>query len=87
MSDSRVESVVTFRHPIKLRGFDTPQAAGTYRLVADMEELQGLSFMARRRTALRLYLPDLSVSALPESEVEISQGELDGLIAHDASLG
>jgi len=84
MPDSKIESTVTFQHPIVLRDFDAPQAAGTYRLVFDMEEIQGLSFTATRRTGIRLHLPALSVSDLATSVVEISQGELDAMIADDA---
>lgn len=84
MPDSEVESTVTFHHPIVLRDFETPQAAGTYRVVFDMEEIQGLSFVAKRRTGIRLHLPALSVSDLATSIVTISQGELDALIAGDA---
>lgn len=87
MTDSRIESTVTFHHPVMLRDFEAPQAAGTYRLVTDMEELQGLSFTASRSTGLRLYLPDLSVPGLPTAAVEMTQSELDALIAHDAKLG
>lgn len=86
MTDSTIESTVTFHHPIVLRDFDAPQAAGTYRLVFDMEELQGLSFTATRRTGIRLHLPALSVSDLATSVVNITQGELDAMIANDAAL-
>ena len=33
MPDREIESTVTFHNPIVLRDFETPQAAGTYRLV------------------------------------------------------
>ncbi|WP_026792703.1 hypothetical protein [Pleomorphomonas oryzae] len=85
MPDREVESTVTFHHPVVLRDFETPQAAGTYRLVYDMQEIQGLSFVATRRTGIRLHLPALSVSALPTSIVTISQGELDAMIKSDAN--
>ena len=86
MTDSTIESTVTFHHPIVLRDFDAPQAAGTYRLVFDMEELRGLSFTATRRTGIRLHLPALSVSDLATSVIKITQGELDAMIANDAAL-
>lgn len=87
MSDSHIESTVTFRHPIVLRDFEGPQAAGTYRVVYDMEQVQGLTFTATRRTGIRLHLPALSVSSLATSVVTISQGELDAMIANDEDLG
>lgn len=84
MPDREIESTVTFHHPIILRDFETPQVAGTYRLVYEMQEIPGLSFVATRRTGIRLHLPALSVSALPTSIVKISQGELDAMIMSDA---
>lgn len=84
MTVSKIESTVTFYHPIMLRGVDAPQEAGTYRLVVDMEELQGLSFTATRRTGMRLHLPALSVSDMATSIVTITQEELDAMIAYDA---
>lgn len=87
MSASETETTVTFQHPIVLRDFDAPQAAGTYRVVYDMEQIQGLTFTATRRTGIRLHLPALSVSSLATSVVAISQGELDAMIANDADLG
>jgi len=86
MPDREIEDTVTFRHPIVLRDFDAPQAAGTYRLVFDMEEIQGFSFVATRRTGVRLHLPALSVSDLATSVVKMTQGELDAMIANDAAL-
>ncbi|WP_370674299.1 hypothetical protein [Pleomorphomonas sp. PLEO] len=86
MTESRIESTVTFHHPIVLRDFDAPQAAGTYRLVFDMEKLEGLSFTATRRTGIQLHLPALSVSDSATSVVKITQGELDAMIATDAAL-
>ena len=85
MPDREVESTVTFHHPIVLRDFETPQAAGTYRLVYDLQEIQGLSFVATRRTGIHLHLPALSVSALPTSVVTISQSELEAMITSDAN--
>lgn len=84
---SEIESTVTFRHPIVLKDFERPQAAGTYRVVYDMEQVQGLTFTATRRTGIRLHLPALSVSNLATSVVTISQGELDAMIANDEDLG
>jgi hypothetical protein len=50
------ETTVTFRKPFKLRAFDTPQPAGTYRLVTEEEQILGLSFLAYQRTATMLHL-------------------------------
>jgi len=84
MHDSN-ESTVTFLHPVILKDFAEPQAPGTYRIVFDMEEIQGLSFTATRRTGIHLQLPALSVSEMATSVVKISQHELDAMIAQDAA--
>jgi hypothetical protein len=51
------ETTITFRHPFVLTALDTPQPAGTYRLVIEEEEIPGLSFVAFRRTATLLHIP------------------------------
>ena len=85
MTDSSHETTITFRHPVILKDFAEPQAPGTYRLVFDTEEIQGLSFTATRRTGIHLHLPALSVSEMATSVVQISQRELDAMIAEDAA--
>ena len=58
------ETTVCFHRPFTLPPLDGPQPAGTYRLVTDEEEIQGLSFLAFQRVATMLHVPALS---LPDS--------------------
>jgi len=51
------ESTITFRRPFTLSALDKAQPAGTYRVVTEEEEIDGLSFVAFRRTATLLHLP------------------------------
>ena len=55
------ETTVTFTHPFTLPPLDGPQPAGTYRLVTDEEEIQGISFLAFQRVATMLHLPAVSL--------------------------
>jgi hypothetical protein len=53
------ETTVTFRRPFALAEVDGPQPAGTYRIVTDDEEIEGISFIAYRRTATMLQVPSI----------------------------
>ena len=62
MADRSTETMVTFRHAFQLSALDGPQAAGTYLVVTDEEEILGLSYLAFRRLATMLHLPAVGVS-------------------------
>jgi hypothetical protein len=47
---SRRETV-TLRHPFRIRGVDRVLPAGAYKVIADEEMIEGLSFAAFRRVA------------------------------------
>jgi hypothetical protein len=63
MADRTTESTVTFRRMFSLTSLDGSQPPGIYRLVVDEEEIQGLSFLAFRRTATMLHLPAISTGS------------------------
>ncbi len=56
------ESLITFRHSFNLPSLGTLQPPGSYRLVVNEMEIDGLSFMAYRRVATMHYL--LAIGAL-----------------------
>jgi hypothetical protein len=62
MTDRTTETEVTFGHPFRLSILSNPQPAGTYRVVTDEEEIEGLSFLAFRRTATMLQIPAIELS-------------------------
>lgn len=67
MTKRTTETTVTFRRPFMLDAFDTPQPAGTYRVVIEEEPIEGVTFLAYRRTATMLHIPTASgPSALGE---------------------
>jgi len=45
------ETTITFRRPFTLSALDKAQPAGTYRVVTEEEEIDGLSLVAFRRRA------------------------------------
>jgi hypothetical protein len=48
---------VTFAHPFTVDGVDGAQPAGAYTVETDEEAIEGLSFLAYRRTATVIFLP------------------------------
>lgn len=76
--------MVKFSHPFRLTALDTEQPAGTYRVVADEDEIPGLSFPAYRRSATMLHIPAVEISPLAKQVISIDQNELDEILAADA---
>jgi len=70
-----IETMVTFHHPFVLSALETAQAAGTYRLVTEEEEIPGLSFIAFRRTVTLLYLPALPATGAAHQVVNVDPVE------------
>lgn len=78
------ESAITFRHPFMLTALETPQPAGTYRLVIEEEEIPGLSFVAYRRTAMLLHLPALATTSGTHQVVPVDPVEWAAIVDADA---
>jgi hypothetical protein len=65
MASRTTETTVTFERPFLLPPIEALQPAGIYRLVVDEDEVQGLSFLAYRRTATMLSLPAIAAGGGP----------------------
>ena len=78
------ESLITFRHPFDLPSLGTPQPAGSYRLVVDEMEIDGLSFMAYRRITTMLHLPAMETSSAMHEVYVIDPHELELAMSADA---
>jgi hypothetical protein len=50
-------ATITFEHPFSIKGFDAPQAPGTYTVRTDDELIEGLSFSAYARTSTAISIP------------------------------
>jgi hypothetical protein len=83
MSDRSTETTITFRHPFRLSALDRPQAAGTYLVVTDEEEILGLSYVAFRRLATMLHLPALGLARTRAEVVCIDPVELTAALIAD----
>jgi len=87
MAVRTTETTVTFKRPFTLPSVDSPQPAGTYRLVMDEEEIPGLSFLAFHRTATMLHTPAissaLSMSGRPSQVFPVNAAELAAALEAD----
>lgn len=77
------EFVITFRRPFSLASLDALQPAGTYRLVVDEVEIDGLSFVAYRRVATMLHLPAIGVAAAMHQVYLVDPHDLERAMAAD----
>jgi len=50
-------TLVVFHHPFELRGVDRTLPQGEYRVMTDEQLIEGLSFLAYRRTSTVIFVP------------------------------
>ena len=86
MPERTIETTVTFTHPFMLRSFDAEQPAGTYCLVIDEEEIQGLSFPAYRRTSMMLHVPASLSASGNQVAYPVDPQELEAALEADARV-
>jgi hypothetical protein len=77
------ETTTTFSSAFALSDVDRPSPPGTYRVVVDEEEIPGLSFLAFRRTATRLYVPALSAPGGVNEMFLVDPGEFAAAVEAD----
>ncbi len=77
------ETTATFSRAFALSEVDRPLPAGTYRVVIDEEDIPGLSFLAFRRTATRLYVPALSAPGGVSEMFLVDRGEFAAALEAD----
>ena len=83
MAMRTTETMVTFRRPFVLAAVEAAQPAGTYRVVTEEEQIEGLSFTAFRRIATLLHLPALSTTSGTHQVVELDAAEWAALVEAD----
>ena len=83
MTDRTIDTTVTFTQPFKLWPMDRVQAAGTYRVVVDEEEMLGLSFVAYRRTATMLHTPAIGAGSTSVQVYSVEQADLSAALEAD----
>jgi hypothetical protein len=86
MTTRTTQSTITFTKPFFVDGMEKSQPPGDYRVDVDEELLEGLSFLAYRRTAALLHLPAISRSQTGEQVVRLAPAELDAMMQFDAAV-
>jgi len=84
MSTRTIQTTVTFTRPFTLSSIEGRQPAGTYRLEAEEEQVEGLSFNAFRRTTMVLFLPADPVPGATRHVVQVDPKELSEALLADA---
>jgi hypothetical protein len=84
MFERSVESTIHFSQPFRLTPFDRAQPAGSYQLITEEEQLEGLSFAAFRRVRTLLYLPAKASSGRVREVVDVDPHELAAVLIVDA---
>jgi hypothetical protein len=77
MTDRTTESEITFTHPFQLSAFLRPMAAGTYRVTTDEDLIQGLSYLAYKRSATMLHIPAIGAASNTRQYVRVDPTELE----------
>jgi hypothetical protein len=86
MTTRTTKSMVTFKRPFNLNGFDGEQPAGSYSVETDEEMLEGVSFPAYRRMATMMQrdAPARGSASILQVAV-INPDELAAALAADAA--
>lgn len=79
-------STVTFTHPVVLSGYSDQLPAGAYEVVVEEELLQGLSFVAYRRTATYLTVRGRRGHAGCSETWPITERDLEMALRRDRAL-
>ena len=81
------ETEITFTHPFVLSSLIVALEAGTYRLIVDEEEIEGLSFSAFRRTSTQLEIPSVTTAIGTRQRLRVTSQEIETALAKDARTG
>ena len=77
MSVRTRRKLMTFAQPFLLRAIDSLLPAGTYKMDIDEELIDGLSFLAYRRTATWLHLPSITTMSGTSEMILVQPSELE----------
>ena len=69
--------LVTFAQPFLLRAIDAVVPSGTYKIDTDEELIDGLSFLAYRRTATWIHLPSIATRSGSSQMIQVQLSELE----------
>lgn len=77
MTTRSTQSVVCFAFPFHLRGVDTLQPAGNYRIDHDEELIEAGTRLVWRRVATFIHLPAIGIQGTRQQMVPIDPAALD----------
>lgn len=78
---------VTFTRPFAIAGIERVQPAGTYLIETDAELIEGLSFSAYRRTAIRIRLAANPAHPNTAEVVQVDSPEIAAALEASATDG
>ena len=78
-------SLISFKSAFKLKGFDTPLAAGTYELKITEEETDTMLTQGWHRVSTELRTPALGKATGLEQWNPVQQSDVDQALARDAA--
>ena len=87
MPTRSIESTIHFSRPFRLSQFDRPQPAGSYQLIREEEQIEGLSFAAFQRVRTLLFLPANARPGRAHEVVNVDPVELAAAVVVDALQG
>ena len=87
MPTRSIESTFHFSRPFRLTQFDRPQPAGSYQLITEEEQLEGLSFAAFQRVRTLLFLPANARPGRAREVVSVDPVEFAAAVVADALQG
>lgn len=84
MTDSIVQTTVTFAHPFSLEGVEGIYPPGTYEVTETREQIDGLSFIGYRRTKTTIELPGSNLAYVSRQVVEVDAADIEAALRLDA---
>lgn len=83
MSTRTTQTVVHFSSAFQLPAVEASQPAGDYRVDHDEEAIEGVSYIAWRRTAAFIHLPAIGVQGPTQQMVPIDPADLEAALRWD----
>ena len=86
MMETTKHRSVTFAHPFSLVGVEGTYPPGTYEISDTSEQIEGLSFVAHRRTMTTIELPGTNGALISRQVVEVHPDDLATALARDEAV-
>ncbi|MDI7865190.1 hypothetical protein MRS76_25105 [Rhizobiaceae bacterium n13] len=85
MPNRTTQTVVRFSSSFLLPNFNARQPPGDYRIEEDAELVEGISWLAYRRTATFIHLPAIAAASGTHRMVQIDPVDLEAALENDRS--